>query len=129
MPLSSASAVSKKSVLLFVFVIPGLTRNPEVKKLDSRWSLSRTLMRGGNDKICKFIFRNGTSLAVCLFLKSHPFLLRRKGRHPTAPSTFLRTGFDRDTGCGIFIGDFLLGPVRWYFPYTISTSSQKSNPE
>jgi len=47
------STISKKSVSLFVFVIPGLTRNPEVGRLDSRWSLCRTLIRCGNDKICK----------------------------------------------------------------------------
>ncbi|MCX6766464.1 MAG: glycosyltransferase family 4 protein [Candidatus Moranbacteria bacterium] len=40
------------------FAIPGLIRDPENKfgaeKLDSRWSLSRTGMRGGNDKNRKF---------------------------------------------------------------------------
>jgi len=45
------NAYTKEFISKVTFVIPCLTRNP-VFLLDSRWSLPRTTIRGGNDNLC-----------------------------------------------------------------------------
>jgi len=81
------NAYTKEFISKVTFVIPCLTRNP-VFLLDSRWSLPRTTIRGGNDNLCgltseTFSTNKVISMKTLIIKSLLPSLYQREGIYPS----------------------------------------------